>query len=152
MKVIFLDFDGVLNSAKSPVDSGTDGLVIESGKMELLKQIVDATGAEIVLSTSWREYWSADPGKCGSTGARIRQIFDAHGLRILDKTPVLHTRREQEIVSWLEAHPEVREFVVLDDRLMGDERLKGHIIKTSFYFGGLDETDVQSAIKRLNRR
>ena len=53
MKVIFLDFDGVLNSAKSPADSGTDGLVIESGKMELLKQIVDATGAEIVLSTSY---------------------------------------------------------------------------------------------------
>lgn len=152
MKVIFLDFDGVLNSVNTPGVYGMDGPMLEPEKMALLKQLVDATGAEIVLTTSWREHWSADPKECDSTGSRIRQIFAACGLRILDRTPELHTQREQEILSWLDGHPEVRQFVVLDDRLMAHERLNGHIVKTSFYFGGMDGTDVRAAVKCLNRR
>ena len=151
MKVIFLDFDGVLNSAEFPSECETEGVVLDPGKMVLLKRIVDATGAKIVLSTSWREHWSADPRECDSTGVRIGRIFRSHGMGILDKTPRLNTRREREILCWLDAHPEVREFVVLDDRLLSARRLNGHFIKTSAYFGGLDETDVQMAIEWLNR-
>lgn len=151
MKVIFLDFDGVLNSVEYLSGRETDGVMIDPGKMALLKQIVDATGAGIVLSTSWREHWSKDPQACDSTGIRIREIFRSYGLQILDKTPQLRTRRETEIISWLDGHPEVREFVVLDDSLLSAQRLNSRIVKTSFAFGGLDETDVQTAIDILNR-
>lgn len=152
VKVIFLDFDGVLNSVNTPGVYGMDGPMIEPGKMVLLKQIVDAAGAGIVLSTSWREHWSTDPAECDSTGVRIREIFQAYGMQILDKTPQLHTGRETEILCWLDAHPEVGEFVVLDDRLLSHPRLNDHFVKTSFYYGGMDETDAQKAIKRLKRR
>ena len=151
MKVIFLDFDGVLNSAKYLLNHEGYGVVIDPERMRLLKQIVDTTGARVVLSTSWREHWEKDPTKCNNTGVLINDIFGNCGLQIWDKTPELHTRREIEIKSWLDKHPEVKNFVVLDDRLLSAPYLNGHAIKTSNYFDGLDELDVQKAIDILNR-
>lgn len=47
MKIIFLDIDGVLNYENSKSK-------VEEEKVKLLKEIVDKTGAEIVLSSDWR--------------------------------------------------------------------------------------------------
>lgn len=150
LKAIFLDFDGVLNSAKYLLGCGDCGMAIDPTRMVLLRRIIDATGAKIVLSTSWREHWEKDLAKCNSTGVFINDIFSKYGLQIFDKTPELHERRETEIKSWLDAHPEVKSFVVLDDSLLSADYLHGHFIKTSNYFDGLDETDAQKAIDILN--
>ena len=150
MKVIFLDFDGVLNSSKYLLNSEAYSVAIDPSRMVLLKQIVDAANAKIVLSTSWREHWSKDLMHCDSTGVLINSIFSEYGLQVYDKTPELHERRETEIKSWLDIHPEVKNFVVLDDSLLSADYLNGHFIKTSNYFDGLDETDVQKAIDILN--
>ena len=150
MKVIFLDFDGVLNSSKYLLRCEACGVAIDPSRMVLLKQIVDAANTKIVLSTSWREHWSNDLTDCDSTGVLINSIFSTYGLQIFDKTPELHERRETEIKSWLDIHPEVKSFVVLDDSLLSADYLNGHFIKTSNYFDGLDETDVQKAIDILN--
>ena len=80
MKVIFLDFDGVLNSAKYLLGHGDCGVAIDPARMALLKQIVDATDAKIVLSTSWREHWSKDLMNCDGTGVLINRIFSKYGL------------------------------------------------------------------------
>ena len=145
LKVIFLDFDGVLNS-----ESCNNGVTLLPSKLELLRQLVEATDAQIVLSTSWREHWSKDHRQCDSTGATIDLIFCAHGLQIFDKTPALPEGREAEIKAWLEQHPEIENFVVLDDRLLGADFLTGYFVKDSAYFGGLDEADVERAIEILN--
>ena len=47
MKIIFLDFDGVITT---PASRGC----LSAQKMQLVKKIVDATGAKIVISSSWR--------------------------------------------------------------------------------------------------
>lgn len=151
MKALFLDFDGVLNSAKYLLDYGDCGMAIDPTRMVLLRRIVDATGARIVLSTSWREHWSKNLAECDSTGVLINEIFGKYGLQIWDKTPELHTRREHEIKSWLDKHPEVKSFVVLDDRLLSAAYLNGHFIKTYNHFDGLEAEDVQKAIDILNR-
>jgi len=58
MKVIFLDFDGVLNSVKYDRKRDWNKLTfIDESRLPLLKQIVDSTGAVIVLSTTWRNHW-----------------------------------------------------------------------------------------------
>lgn len=150
MKVIFLDIDGVLNSEQYIRECDGCGIVIDPSKMVLLKQIVDATGTKIVLSTSWREHWSKDDTQCDSTGVLMNSMFGTYGLRIFDKTPQLHTRREEEIRNWLDEHPEVENFVVLDDMLLSGEFLTGHFAKISAYFGGLDATDARNAIGILN--
>ncbi len=53
MKIIFLDIDGVLNSRtydrKRNWNEQTD---IDESRLPLVKEIVDSTGAEIVLSST----------------------------------------------------------------------------------------------------
>lgn len=57
MKVIFLDIDGVLNSRtydrKRNWNEQTD---IDETRLPLIKEIVDATDAKIVLSSTWRQH------------------------------------------------------------------------------------------------
>lgn len=149
MKVIFLDFDGVLNAQ---ADFCRHGVCILPSKIRLLKQIADASDAQIVLSTSWREHWFQDTAQCDHIGQQINDIFKEHGLQIVDKIPQHPQKREDQIKSWLDAHPETEQFVVLDDALLSGDFLHGHFVKTSAYFGGLDETDVQKAIGILGVR
>ena len=47
MKIIFLDFDGVITT-----EASYSRLDLE--KMKLVKKICDETGAKIVISSSWR--------------------------------------------------------------------------------------------------
>lgn len=149
MKVIFLDFDGVLNSEKYIKASNKYGVVIDPSRMVLLKKIVENTNAEIVLSTSWREHWDKDTANCNQTGIEINEIFGEYGLEIFDKTPKLNLKREDEIKAWLNEN-KVENFIVLDDAFLSSNFLDGHFIKTSNYFNGLDETDVEKAIEILN--
>ena len=151
MKVVFLDFDGVLKSEKYVLSCREGGVVLDPSKMVLLKQIVYLTDAKIVLSTSWREHWENNPTKCNSTGRQINDIFAKYGLHIFDKTPKLHLGREQEIKSWLDRHAEVDNFVVLDDMFLSADFLEGHFVKTSNYLGGLDGTAAENAVRILNR-
>ena len=59
MKVIFLDVDGVLNSQQLFEKCEDDQLIsVDEDNIKNLKTIVDATGAKIVLSSSWRYVWA----------------------------------------------------------------------------------------------
>ena len=97
VKVIFLDFDGVLNSEAYVRNCGRSGVVIDPACLLLVKKLVEATGAKIVLTTSWREHWDADSALCDETGREINAIFGREGLEIFDKTQVVSRRREEEI-------------------------------------------------------
>ena len=59
-KVIFLDVDGFLN-CHSTKDSCGGYIGIDDKKVALLKEIVDATGAIIILVSSWKEWWTNNP-------------------------------------------------------------------------------------------
>ncbi len=151
MKVIFLDFDGVLNTDKYVAACGRVGMIIDPEKMELLKEIVERTGAKIVLSTSWREHWSEHELECDETGDEIKRIFAFHGMRIYGKTPEISFRREKEIEKWLDDHPSTENFVVLDDLPLDTSgRLGGHFVKTSAYSTGLTCEHVESAVGLLS--
>ncbi len=148
--MIFIDFDGVLNTEKYVCSQAEFGLIIDPSKMALLKEMAAATNAHIVLSTSWREHWDKEPQNCDDTGIEINGIFKQYGLHILDKTPILNCRREDEIAAWLKNNPQITNFVVLDDRFLDSELIRGHFVKTSGYSRGLDEISVQKAIEILN--
>ena len=64
MKILFLDFDGVLNSQDYRDSYGSMGACIDKSKMPLLKRLIDSTDAKIVIITSLREYWDKNPEKC----------------------------------------------------------------------------------------
>ncbi len=150
MKILFLDFDGVLNSDKYVRNCGHFGVIIDPSRMELLKKIINETDAKIVLSTSWREHWSSMPDRCDETGTLINNIFKRYGLEIFDKTPDLNFKREEEIKAWLNDYPLTENFVVFDDEFLDATGfLKGHFIKTSNLRDGLDEENVCEAVKIL---
>lgn len=154
MKVIFLDIDGVLNSVRydrerTPENDNN----IDETRLPLLKQVVDQTGARIVLSSSWRRHWNREDCLCDEAGRKINDSFRRYGLEIMDKTPRNSARdRAKEIYAWLEScEDQVEAFVIIDDMLGGWGDLADHLVKTSAYVGrGLEEEHVRLAVKKLN--
>jgi len=151
MKVIFLDFDGVITTLKS-------GWKLDNEKQLLIKQICDSTGAKIVISSSWRRY------DLGRTIACLENhhknsfvLFDY----LIDVTAIMysfkHGERENhykaprgvEIQQWLEEHEEVTNYVILDDDTDILLAQKPYFIKTNVYYG-IYPKDVKRAIKILS--
>lgn len=113
MKVIFLDYDGVLNvwnredKYHTPVKMvGEIMTMAEPDLVYRLNLIVDRTGCEIVLSSAWRH--SPD----------WREAMRKSGIvkHILDKTPSFpNAVRGYEIQHWLDEHLEVEKYAIIDD-------------------------------------
>ncbi len=149
MKVIFLDFDGVLNSERYFRSFGSAGLALDPTCLCFLKEIVETTGAKIVLSTSWREHWEKDSANCSALGLEMNEIFKTYGLEIYDKTPFSGADREQDIEAWLKNNPQTEAFVALDDRYLDSPVIRGHFVKTDPYLYGLDDLAMKNAIEIL---
>ncbi len=150
MKVVFLDFDGVLNSQKF-IRSSDAGVILNPESMKILKYVVDKTGAKIVLSSSWREHWNKDNELCDFVGAYINSEFKKAGLEIFDKTPQERMDREEQIEKWLKENPDTSNFVVLDDAFLDAKFLRGHFVRTSEFRGGIDMENANEAISILNK-
>lgn len=148
MDVIFLDFDGVLNSRRfRAAQSG----IIDEKHMTSLRRIVEATGAGIVLSTSWRVHWDASPENRSETGREIDRIFGKYGIEIIGKTPVGDGfDRAREIRRWLDGHPDVERYVILDDSPFGWGELAEHLVATGGLHDGLDDRTAEMAVAVLN--
>lgn len=153
IKVIFLDVDGVLNCNTTRAHIGCC-VGIEIAKVKLLKQIVDATGAQIVLSSSWKSGWSDDPDECTPEMKYLKRKLRGCGLRIIDITRESNWfYRGWGIKQWCDDH-DVGNFVILDDETFEFARrgLIDHLVQTSFYDkpGGLQPHHVETAIGILN--
>lgn len=155
MKVIFLDIDGVLNSRRYDARRDRDALTnIDETRLPLVRKIVDATGAKIVLSSSWRLDWEIDPALCREDGVYINEKFAKYGLKIYGKTPYLGicAERREEVKKWIaDCTEELENFVIIDDYRFGWGELADNFVKTNPNFGlGLEEEHVQRAIEILN--
>ena len=146
-KCIYLDIDGVLNSDKTLARTPNRYIGISSDKVKLLKEIVKATDACIILSSSWRLMEEYDEDK-----KYLYKQLRYKDLKIVDQTKKLSMNRGLEISKHLEEHPEIKSFVILDDEFaqcFADAGLKEHYIQTD-YTTGLTKADVMKAIKILN--
>ena len=152
MKVIFLDIDGVLNSKRYDNDRAAWTGNIDQTRMVLLKRLVDCTGAEIILSSSWRIHWDVGEAQCDQRGLEMNRIFGAYGLKIAGKTPrISFDRRADEIREWLRTNEGlVEQFVILDDIPYGWDELSSHVVKTNYLIGrGLEDAHVEAAVAIL---
>ena len=149
-KIIFLDVDGVLNSEEfshwlwDNHEKKYRGYeLLDQRAILCLQDIVFVTGAEIVLSSSWRL-----SNKCSE---QLRQQLLPYGLQFIDKTVSLpYKDRGEEIKEWLSRHPDVSHYVILDDDSdMFD--IKDHLIQTTFYKGLLPE-HAAKAIEMLTTK
>lgn len=162
-RIIFLDFDGVLNSTRThlarqrivnsgkvqqrfmthgEVDSGFDTVAVG-----LLRRIVDDLNVGIVISSSWRYSMSLT-----MLQTMFREEFqwnDADRI-IIGMTPRSNTgRRGEEIQNWIDEHsPGIRNFqyVILDDSGDMEEHQFNRFVQTDFDegFGYKDYKKVRS--------
>lgn len=153
-KVIFLDVDGVLNDSRTKARVSPMIIGIDKAHVRQLKQIVDATGAEIVLTSTWKNGWEPNrrstqqPTPYGKYLAN--KLFDFK-LKPIDKTHDSGENRGAGIIDWLNKHPWVERYVILDDDFFhdyGGEILK-HFVHT-LWADGLSNKDVEFAIYMLN--
>ena len=172
MKVIFLDIDGVLNTQQTFMKiyeewkkTGERRTEIDLERVGFLKEIVAATDAKIVLSSSWRSALKIVDGKMESSRPKmidLIKIFTEYDLTIYDVTPNDNKRwRENEIKAWLEEN-DVESFIILDDDSYDLQSfLHKELIKTSLTkddemvtnmepITGLCKEHVEEAIKILN--
>ena len=159
MRVIFLDFDGVLNSRQF-MESGQFGTgegldfghsQIDPAAVERLNKIVEATGAKIVISSSWRHIWSL---------GEIVKMLKKRGFRFTDSiigvTPSLLSNRGSEVAEWLGRQEEhariggdsVQSYAILDDSTDFEPEQHEHMVHTDAHFG-LTDDDIGRAISIL---
>jgi HAD domain in Swiss Army Knife RNA repair proteins len=170
MKVIFLDFDGVLNSAASflverrirqgkhtlkngrvaveafPPVSETLCRVCTSNFQHVLDEVPDA---KIVISSTWRQIFTLD---------QLRDKLSEYGVdssRVIGMTPeTFGGERGREIEMWMTKHPEVTSYVILDDNYIGPPYQDNHydlgpnFVKTTWNVG-LTLALAVSAVKVL---
>lgn len=151
-KVIFLDVDGVLNDDMTEADAPSGCIGIALDKVLKLKCVVDDTNAAIVLSSSWKAEFPAE-GVTTEDGMYLVKCLDHYGIELEDITvPGNATAyRGGEIRNWLDRHPEVSHWVVLDDEVFCDfsERdIMPYLVKTDGR-KGLTPDDVKLAIEIL---
>lgn len=153
MKVIFLDVDGVLNFAGTEAKTPNGCMGIADTCVKKLKQIVDETNAFIVLISTWKREWNMDIEKCLPNGKYLVKKLDRRGLHIMDKTEDHIDDRGKGIYEWLKRHPNVTDWVVLDDEVFDD--YKDYIPQDNRvitnYILGLTDSDAEQAIEILNK-
>jgi hypothetical protein len=166
IRVIFLDVDGVLNaqcdfggkSRPNPRVGVYAG--IARCHVRELKKIVDATGAVIVLTSSWKTEWLAYcRGEDSMYGKYLRQKLRQEGLTIFDTTAAFEpTPRERGagIINWCRyirrSHKRnVVSWIAIDDEEFPDFNLiTGHLILTSDYTGLTSELATKAIDKLLH--
>lgn len=167
-KYIFLDIDGVLATPKSIEGVGGEWK-IEDEKQELLKHIIDSTGAKIVLSSSWRK-WDLDTTKefMKEEGFWFSDLIVGVTIRsyqYLDRTKKIHLSipRGVEIKQWIDTHIHSNngkdwdyksvgkdyQYVILDDEVDMLYTQRNNFIHTSSNLG-LTLQDSKDAIRILN--
>jgi hypothetical protein len=169
-KIIFLDIDGVLATPKSI--EGVGGLwCLEDEKQAILKEIIDKTDAEIVLSSSWRK-WDLETTKEFMKEEGFWFFDKIIGITIrayqyLDRTKKIHLSipRGVEIQQWIDTNihsnngkdwnrkkrGEDYQYVILDDDTDMLYTQRNNFINTE-PDKGLTIEDSIKAIEILNRK
>lgn len=149
--IIFLDFDGVLNTEQYQARLAVDGKpnkdvwgpLFDSRAVGNLRKIIESTGAEIVISSSWRYIH-----RLGS----LRMMWEVRELpgEILDTLPcgATYISRGEDIECWLNQHGRPN-YVIIDD--LNDFYPSQHDRYVEINpIIGITESDVERVIEILN--
>ena len=132
MKVLFLDHYGVLCLSTKPVtrtefsmptkdefaDTGiTFFSDFDSKAVAVLNDIIQQTGAEIVISSDWKRETTLS-GMCEFYQKQGIEKMPLAYTDWLPGAPTYHEQRAGEINTWLDQHPEITHWCAVDDLYM----------------------------------
>lgn len=155
MKVLFLDFDGVLNHQQFLIDAARENSeypmtnldrwvsMLDPAAVARLNEVVERTNCAVVVSSSWR---------IGSSRPELQHMLEVRGFRwsLLGCTPSCRTKenphRGYEIQRWIddwnEQHPDDTvtdaDIAIIDDDSDMDHLLH-RLVHTGFTVGLQDE-------------
>ena len=152
-RIIFLDFDGVLNTEyyqgllqfQGKQWQDQYGAFFDPRAVRQLKRVIDATGADIVVESSWK-YLGLEA---------MQELWRVRNLpgRVMDITPSLtdNASKGEGISAWLSeyATPDTR-YVIIDDEYVVLDAQIPYFILTNPY-EGLTEEQANRAISILHR-
>jgi len=158
MNIIFLDIDGVLNSAayfNSIIDNKSKYYEINEYNLKILSTIYHNNNAIIVLSSTWRNLI----GKHKNTESinmynYLLNSLNKYNMKILDHTPYIKGNRPLEILTYLQKTNENINFISIDDDFTKKQYdyygIGNHLIRTIYYTdnlldGGLQPKHIQEA-------
>lgn len=164
-KVIFLDIDGVLNTKwwYTQMDRNTPkdkyGYAFNPNAVANLKKILDETGADIVISSSWKSFGFSEleemwqdrglPGKL--IGITPNSVSDEMLLNADLDHMELFSIRGMEIKKWLTKHGKrVSHYVIIDDMDNMLPEQQPHFVHTDPEIG-ISKENAAQAITILNR-
>lgn len=108
----------------------------------MVRRIINQTGCSVVLSSTWRMY------------PNTREIVRHEICEYIDVTKDMQggakwgvTPRGVEIQEWLDRHPEVERYAILDDN---SDMLPGQVLFLTSFEKGLTEEITRKVIKYLN--
>jgi hypothetical protein len=153
MKLIFLDFDGVVTPFKKndEYERVCHDIVGELGCLKFdpnavaeLNRISDTSQASIVISSSWRYYIP----KLETMRAMLRaQGVTGPVIGMCDSWGNTHQTRGEEIESFMETL-DVEGFVILDDTDFGWNQIRDHWVQTHPHVG-ITREDAEKALSIL---
>ena len=156
---IFLDIDGVLDVYNSSIV-----------KQELLPQavadlkgLIERTQAEVVVISDWRYGAEIHREKAENFGLErniinwdnLVEVFAKEGISIKDVIPweERFPNRTAEIKRYLELHPEIKRYVILDDcfsdNYEGDKKIQKHLVFVDA-LKGLQKENLLAACAVMN--
>lgn len=168
-KIIFLDFDGVLNTEyyqrmlryESKPWQDKYGAFFDPQAVEQLRRVVDATQADIVIESSWK-FLGLEVMKCMWKDRRLSgRVIDVTPSAISDSVLLsadlditdpssLHCKGA-EIASWLaDNNMQDAQYVIIDDEYVILESQQPYFVMTNSY-NGITEEIATRAIHLLNR-
>lgn len=174
MKVVFLDHDGVICTqndwgtrrkkqrkaypnvkrppeADMPVELRFDNF--DKKAIRHLNEILEATGAEIVISSDWKYH------------ATLEELQDYYKQQGINKLPIdvtlpfgklgignvdyndLEAERCYEILDWLERHPTVEKWIAIDD--LNLYKLPSSNFRLTNAYKGLKEVSIRDGVINL---
>jgi len=150
MKVIFLDFDGVvccLPVEWTKLPSGRQVHALNRAAVGRLNNLVAATGAKVVVSSSWRHHHSV---------LHLAGYLERAGFvgTVVGVTPDLRSgeaQRGEEVAAFLAANLGITSYVVIDDDMdMGPiPRHRWTYVSDGWRLGGLQDAHVVLAAAAL---
>lgn len=125
--VIFLDVDGVLNCSRTRVAFAGVGNAgntknwhkFDDVTVRMIRAVSRKANAPIVLSSVWRIL------------ADIPQFAAFYDLNVIDRTKAINGFRGEEIQEWLNRHPHVKNYAIIDDSNDMFENQMTHFVQTN---------------------
>lgn len=109
---LFLDVDGVLNTRTTCERTPDYHVGIDDLRVKILADVIKKNGpTQIVLSSDWKEMREDEDDYL-----YLVSKLQKYGLELSGKTKDHWSNRGEGILQYIEAHPEIEEYVILDDR------------------------------------